>query len=667
MSELPRLDDFGREIKYSRWDGTQRLDALEADELLGAMSDELLAGGDLEDALARLSRWGMPGRMEGMKDLLERLRSAKQKRAERHDLSKVFDELKEKLEEVKRLEREGLERRRNAEAPNEQLRQGMQKIAQERLAQLDALPDDFGRAVRALKDYEFVEPKAAEKYQELLKELQEQVLGSYFKNMRDSLRNLTPEQLERTRQMIRDLNRALKERMEGGEPDFEAFQRQYPELAGGAKDWDDLLRQLAQGMAAMRSLWQSMSPEMRDQLEGMLGAAFNDPGLQSAMNDLAETLSELMPMDGYDHAMSGDEPMTLAEALGLMDQMNQLSDMEDTVRSARAAEDLAALDADEVERLAGPGARQSLDQLRKMTELLEEAGLIRKDGERYELTPRGIRKIGQRSLEDIFATLKRDAFGSHRARTRGRGGDPTDELKTYEFGDPFLLDLPDTVKNAVYRNGAHVPVKLKAEDFSVYRTELMTQSATAILVDVSRSMLFRGCFLAAKKVTLALDSLIRSTFPKDDLYIVGFSALASQLKPQDLPRLTWNEYIYGTNMQHAFETARTLLARSRGKNKQIILITDGEPTAHFEPGDPEPKFAYPPTQRTREMTLREVLRCTREGITINTFMLARGHYLVDFVNQMSKINTGRAFYVEPERLGEYILVDYVTHKRRRVA
>ena len=667
MSELPRLDDFGREIKYSRWDGTQRLDALEADELLGAMSDELLAGGDLEDALARLSRWGMPGRMEGMKDLLERLRSAKQKRAERHDLSKVFDELKEKLEEVKRLEREGLDRRRNAEAPNEQLRQGMQKMAQERLAQLDALPDDFGRAVRALKDYEFVEQKAAEKYQELLKELQEQVLGSYFKNMRDSLKNLTPEQLERTRQMIRDLNRALKERMEGGEPDFEAFQRQYPELAGGAKDWDELLAQLAQGMAAMRSLWQSMSPEMRDQLEGMLGAAFNDPGLQSAMNDLAETLSQLMPMDGYDHGVSGDEPMTLAEALGLMDEMNQLSDMEDTVRSARAAEDLEAMNADDVEKLAGPGARQSLEQLRKMTELLEEAGLIRKDGERYELTPRGIRKIGQRSLEDIFATLKRDAFGSHRARTRGRGGDPTDELKTYEFGDPFLLDLPDTVKNAVYREGARVPVKLKADDFSVYRTELMTQSATAILVDVSRSMLFRGCFLAAKKVTLALDSLIRSTFPKDDLYIVGFSALASQLKPQDLPRLTWNEYIYGTNMQHAFETARTLLARSRGKNKQIILITDGEPTAHFEPGDPEPKFAYPPTNRTREMTLREVLRCTREGITINTFMLARGHYLVDFVNQMSKINTGRAFYVEPERLGEYVLVDYVTHKRRRVS
>ena len=667
MNETPRLDDFRENIRYSRWDGTQRLDALEAEELLSAMSDELLSGGDLEDALARLSRWGIPGRMEGMKDLLERLRAAKQRRAQRHDLSTAFDQLKEKLEEVKRLEREGLERRRSTPAPNEQMRQAMERLAQDRLGQLDALPEDFGRAVRALKDYEFVEPKAAEKYQELLKELQQQVLGSYFKNMRDSLKNLSPEQLERTRQMIRDLNRALKERMEGGEPDFEAFQRQYPELAGSAKDWDDLLRQLAQGMAAMRSLWQSMSPDMRSQLEELLGTAFADPGLQSAMNELADTLSQLMPTESYEHGMSGDEPVSLAEALGLMDEMNQLSDMEDVVRSARASGDLDPLDPDQVERLAGPGARQSLEQLQKMIELLEDAGLIRKDGERYELTPRGIRKIGQRSLEEIFATLKRDAFGSHRSQSRGRGGDPTDELKTYEFGDPFLLDLPGTVRNAVLRGGANVPVKLTPKDFDVYRTELMTQSATAILVDVSRSMLFRGCFLAAKKVTLALDSLIRTTFPKDDLYIVGFSALAQELKPADLPGLTWNEYIYGTNMQHAFATARALLSRSRGKNKQIILITDGEPTAHFEVGDPEPRFNYPPTKRTFEETLREVVRCTREQITINTFMLARGHYLVDFVNQMSKINTGRAFYVEPERLGEYILVDYVGHKRRRVA
>jgi uncharacterized protein with von Willebrand factor type A (vWA) domain len=658
---------FDRDVRYKRWDGTQRLDALEAEELLGAMSDELLSGGDLEDAMARLARWGMPGRMEGMQDLLERLRAAKQKRAERHDLSGIFDELKQKLEEVKQLERDGLDRREQQETTDEALKQAMQNMARQRREQLDALPDDVGRAIRGLKDYEFVEPKAAEKYQELLKQLQEQVLGSYFKNMRESLKGLTPEQLERTRQMIRDLNRALKERAEGGDPDFEAFQRQYPELAGNAKDWDDLLKQLAMGMAAMRSLWNSMSGEMREQLEELLGAAFDDPGLQSAMNDLADTLGQLMPLEGYQHDLSGDDPLTLAEALGLMDEMNQISDLEDVVRSARDHGDLASMDAEQVERLAGTKARQSLEELQKMSELLEEAGLIRKDGERYELTPRGIRKIGQRSLEEIFSTLKRDAFGKHRADSRGRGGDPTDELKTYEFGDPFLLDLPGTVRNAVFRGGVGTPVKLHPTDFEVYRTELMTQSATAILVDVSRSMLFRGCFLAAKKVTLALDSLIRSTFPKDDLFIIGFSAYATQLKPADLPRLTWNEYVYGTNMQHAFQTARTLLSRSRGKNKQILLITDGEPTAHFEEGNPIPRFSYPPTKRTFEETLREVVRCTRESITINTFMLARGHYLVDFVNQMSKLNSGRAFYVEPEKLGEFVLIDYVTHKKRRVA
>ncbi|HEV2010200.1 MAG TPA: VWA domain-containing protein [Candidatus Limnocylindria bacterium] len=658
-------NQFFDDVRYKRWDGTQRLDALEADELLGAMSDELLSGGDLEDAMARLARWGMPGRMEGMQDLLERLRAAKQKRAERHDLSGIFDELKQKLEEVKRLEREGLDRREQQQTDDAALKQTMQNMARERREQLDALPEDVGRAIRGLKDYEFVEPKAAEKYQELLKQLQEQVLGSYFKNMRDSLKGLSPEQLEHTRQMIRDLNRALKERAEGGEPDFEAFQRQYPELAGNAKDWDDLLKQLAMGMAAMRSLWNSMSGEMREQLEELLGAAFDDPGLQAAMNDLADTLGQLMPLEGYQHELSGDDPLTLAEALGLMDEMNQLSDLEDVVRSARDQGDLTQMDPEQVERLAGNKARQTLEELQKMSELLEEAGLIRKDGDRYELTPRGIRKIGQRSLEEIFSTLKRDAFGKHRADARGRGGDPTDELKTYEFGDPFLLDLPGTVRNAVFRGGVGTPVKLHPSDFEVYRTELVTQSATAILVDVSRSMLFRGCFLAAKKVTLALDSLIRSTFPKDDLYIIGFSAYATQLKPADLPRLTWNEYVYGTNMQHAFETARTLLSRSRGKNKQILLITDGEPTAHFEDG--QVRFSYPPTKKTFEETLKEVVRCTREGITINTFMLARGHYLVDFVNQMSKLNGGRAFYVEPEKLGEFVLIDYVTHKKRRIA
>lgn len=656
-----------RPFVYRRWDGTQRLEPFDADDLLGAMADDLLAGEDLEDVLSRLMRRGHPDRLEGLQELLDRLRDARRRVLERHQLSGVMDDIQKRLEDVTRTEREGIEQRRARPTPDQRLREAFERMAQERLAKLDALPPDPAGKIRELQQYEFIEPKAQQKFQELLAMLQQQVMRSYFAGMQQALQGMTPEQLKRLRDMVRDLDRALRERLEGGEPDFAAFQRKYPELAGDAKDWDDLLRRMAQSMAAMRALLQSMTPEMRQQLEQMIDSVLSDPQLRQALDELAETLAQLFPLESLARPMrfSGDEPLTLAEALELMGRMQELSQMERIAQSARAMEDLERLDPQRLEQLAGPEARAALEQLRSLTRLLEEAGYITKESGRFELTARGIRKIGQRSLEEIFGTLKRDAFGKHRARFRGRGGDPTDDTKTYEFGDTFILDLPGTVRSAVIRKGAGTPVQLVPEDFTVYRTEYLTQSATVLMVDVSRSMLFRGCFLAAKKVALALDSLIRAQFPKDDLHIIGFSAYASRLRAEDLPRLTWNEYVYGTNMQHGFALARQLLARSRGKNKQIILITDGEPTAHFEEG--RVRFSYPPTRRTFEETLREVLRCTREGIVINTFMLARGHYLVDFVNQMSKINHGRAFFVTPDRLGEYVLIDYVNNKRRRIA
>ncbi len=654
---------------YRRWDGTQRLDALDAEELLDRLADDLLAGEDLEDVLSRVLRWGMPERLEGLQELAERLREARRHALERHQLSGVIDDIKKRLEDVTSTERGGIEERRVRPAPNEKLRETFERMARERLEKLDALPEDPAGQIRELQQYEFIEPKAQTKFQELLAMLQEQVMQSYFAGMRQSLQGMTPEHAKRLRDMVRDLDRALRERLEGREPDFEAFQRKHPELAGNARDWDDLLQQMARSMAAMRSLLASMTPQMREQLEQMIESAFSDPGLREALEQLSETLGQLLPPSALGRGMrfTGDEPVTLAEALELMGRMQELSSMERLLSGVRSPAELDELDPERVEELAGPEARASLERLRGLTRMLEDAGYVTKERGRFELTARGIRKIGQRSLEEIFATLKRDAFGKHRARFRGRGGDPTDETKTYEFGDSFLLDLPGTVRSAVIRGGKGTPVKLAAEDFSVYRTELLTQSATVLLVDVSRSMLFRGCFLAAKKVALALDSLIRGQFPKDDLFIVGFSAYAKQLEPQELPRLAWNEYVYGTNMQHGFAVARQLLSRSRGKNKQIILITDGEPTAHFEEGRTRPIFSYPPTRRTFEETLREVLCCTRERIVINTFMLARGHYLVDFVNQMSRINHGRAFFVTPDRLGEYILVDYVSNKRRRIA
>jgi uncharacterized protein with von Willebrand factor type A (vWA) domain len=275
-------------------------------------------------------------------------------------------------------------------------------------------------------------------------------------------------------------------------------------------------------------------------------------------------------------------------------------------------------------------------------------------------------------LDDLFSRLQRDAFGGHRVGRSGRGGELEETTKPYEFGDPFHLDLRGTLFNALAREenapGARAAdrrIHLVPDDFEVHRTELLTRTSTVLLVDMSRSMLLRGCFLAAKKVAVALDTLIRTQYPRDHLSVIGFAYYAREFRPGALAELTWHGYEYGTNLQHGLLLARRILERNPAVNKEIVVITDGEPTAHFEDGQVE--FNYPPTRRTITETLREVQRCTKAGITINTFMLERSRALAEFVAVMTRMNRGRAFYATPERLGEYVLVDFVSRRTKRVS
>lgn len=273
--------------------------------------------------------------------------------------------------------------------------------------------------------------------------------------------------------------------------------------------------------------------------------------------------------------------------------------------------------------------------------------------------------IGQSALQEIYRQLKKQNIGNHPVPESGRHGERLDESKPYEFGDPFYLDMRKTIMNALEREGRGAPVSLSPEDFEVYRSELVTSTATVLMVDLSWSMALRGSFQAAKKVALALQNLIRSQYPKDSLYVIGFSAYARELKPQELPYVRWDESVLGTNMHHALMLAERLLAKHRAGAKQILLISDGEPTAHLERG--RSQFAYPPSPITIRETLKAVKRVTQQDIRINTFMLDRNYYLKEFVNQLAKINGGRVFYTTPDRLGEYLLVDYVQHKRKKIA
>jgi len=651
-------------FRYSRWDGSQRVDDLDAGDLLDSLSDDLMNYGDLNAALQRLLRWGSPN-MQGLEQLLKQLREARERELGRYNLDSTVDQLRQEVQDVIDTEREGIERRQN-EAATPEARKLMERIAKQRTDQLDRMPEELGGRVKALRDYEFVDDEARQKFEALMQRLQKQMLDQMFQGLKGSIEQMQGQDLSRVRDMVRSLNKMLEDRMEGRTPDFNGFMEKFGDMfPPGINNLDELLEHLQRQMAQMQSLLQSLSPEAREELRQMMDALLQDDSLRLELARLSGFMQAMMPPSELTerYPFFGEDPLSMGEAMGLMERLQQMDRLESQLERGSFRPD--DVDRSLAQELLGPDARQALDQLRRVTDMLEKAGYVERRGRRLELTPRGMRRIGQSALKDIFDQLKKTRMGQHQLYRGGIGNDASDELKEYEYGDPFLMDLKETLFNSLVREGPQVPVRIGAKDFVVHRTEHVTQASTVLMIDMSRSMFLRGCFLAAKKVAIALDSLIRSQYPRDSLYVVGFSNYAVELKPQTLPQLALNDYVYGTNMQHGFQLARSLLAKHRG-NRQIIMITDGEPTAHLEDNG-RAYFAYPPTYKTIQQTLREVRRCTRDRIVINTFMLERGPYLTEFINQMTRINKGRAFFVSPEHLGEYILVDYVSGRQRRRA
>jgi len=718
---------------YSRWDGTQRIEGLDADDILSALADDYMEDGDLQQALKRMMQEGVrseDGRQTmGLRELMERMRNMRNEQLNRYNMaSGVMDDLREKLEEIKGLEREGIQRRlddkqtepsqstqssqpsqpsqpsdqqqspgqqQGANQPQrggeqqsqqgasdsqqgqsgegnddltpEQKRKMLEMIAQRKQDYLDKLPKDIPGQIKGLSEYDFMDDQARQKFQELLDSLQQQMMQQFFQGMQQSLQNMTPEDIAKMREMIRDLNQMLRDRQQGLEPDFDSFMQKHGEYFPGVNSLDDLIEQMQQQMAAMQGIMDNLSPEQRQELQNLMEQLMGDDRIRVDMMELAMNLEALAPMEQARtrFPFRGDESLPLNEAMRMMNRLQQMEGLEDQFQQARRLDDLEAIDSQKVKDLLGDEEYQSVEQLKELMKMLEEAGYIQKKGKNWELTAKGIRKIGQKALQDIFNKLKRDGFGRHVSPFRGIGGERTDESKAYQFGDPFLLDLEKTLMNAVHRRGIGTPVGLEKEDFEVYRTEFTTQSSTVLMIDLSMSMVYNGCQPAAKKVAVALESLIRSQFPRDNLYVVGFSFVAREYKPDELVEMGRYDNSTGTNMAHGFMLARQLLARHHGVNKQIIMITDGGPTVWFENG--EWQFFYPPNPYAEQQTLLEVQRCTREGITINTFMLEDDRWMVAFVNQLSKINNGRTFYADKNNLGEYLLVDYLNSKKKIIA
>ena len=665
---------------YSRWDGTQTGFDLDADHIFDELADDLLYHGDLASALRRLMAEGFHDRtgrrIQGLRDMLERLRERRRELLDSHDLGGVYDDIAEDLRDVVRTERRALSdldaAAARARAEGDERRGDLSaQAAATKNTQLDMMPPDLAGQFKALDNYDFESDEARQQFAELAERLREQLMQQFLDRVAGAVGDAADdgpasEEMQRLKDMLAELNAMLAQRARGEEPDFEGFMQRYGDFfSENPKTLDELLEVMARRMAAAQALLNSMTPGQRDQLQQLSDQLLADMDLNWQVNELTRHLRNEFGDLGWDrrYDFGGVDPLDFSHATDMLAELGDIDQLENLLRGSASPGALAEADTEAVGRLLGDDAAESLERMAEVARMLEEAGLIENREGRFDLTPRAIRKIGQGALRDLFARLDADKLGRHAVHRAGHGHEREPDTKPYEYGDPFNLHIAQTIRNAVTRTGGGVPVHLHPDDFEVERTEQQVRSATVLMLDLSLSMPMRNNFLPAKKVAMALHSLISSQYPRDYLGLVSFSEVAREFRPEKLPEVSW-DYVYGTNMQHGFMLARRMLNRETG-TKQIIMITDGEPTAHITPSG-RPFFSYPPTRETVELTLAEVANCTRDGIRINTFMLDATSYLTNFVERITELNGGRAFFTTNENLGDYLLVDFVEHKRSLV-
>jgi uncharacterized protein with von Willebrand factor type A (vWA) domain len=406
-------------------------------------------------------------------------------------------------------------------------------------------------------------------------------------------------------------------------------------------------------------MFNSLSSEQQGELRSLFAQMMENMELNFSLNRLVSNLRQATPDIDWSraHRMRGQDGSSFAQAASVAEQLGDLRNLEEFLGRAGAAQGLPEVDIESVRRNLGDDAARHVQRLQKALQGLKDKGFVNREGGRLTLSPKGIRRIGEQALKDLFAQLHDSpTLGAHREATVSRGGDREETSKPWEPGEPFALHLPKTLRNAVLRQGPGTPVRLHPDDFEVEEYESTRRSSTVFAIDLSLSMAMRGNLVPAKKMVLALTQLIRSKFPRDFVAVVGFGETAQELRIEDIPALTI-DYAYGTNLQHALALSRHLMRAERGE-RQIVVVTDGEPTAHLMENG-EPFFSWPPVHETLEKTMAEVLRCTKAGITINTFALDIERSQFPFVEQIAKVNGGRTFYTSVDDLGVYALDDFV--------
>ncbi|WP_405087056.1 hypothetical protein [Microbispora sp. NBC_01389] len=632
---------------------------------LDEMGDAVLSGSTPLDALRDLLRRGLPGAPDrrGLEDLLRQVRRRRRELREGTRLDGTLERARALLDKAIGQERAELQ----GESEGRGESGDSADDARFREAMLDALPSDTARAVRELAGYDWRSAAARRTFEELRDLLRREVLDSRFRGMRDALANPDPAAMEQVRQMMSDLNDMLDRdaRGEHTQDDFDQFMRKYGDMfPENPRNLDELVDQLARRAAAAQRLLASLTPEQREELAGLIDHTLEQAGLAEQMSRLGDALHARRPdlAWGTPERVSGERPTEMGDAVTALQELADLGDLESALRQDYPGARLDDVDEEAVRRALGRSAVDDLASLRQVERELEAQGYLRRNRGKLELTPKAVRRLGETALRRVFSSLESGRRGDHDQRDAGTAGEPTGSTRQWRFGDEQPIDVVRTVVNGVRRGGG-APVALSVDDFEVVETERRSAAAVCLLVDLSYSMALRGTWAAAKQTALALQALAASKFPQDAVQIIGFSNYARVLRPDELAGLEWDT-VQGTNLHHALLIAGRHLDRHPDFEPVVLVVTDGEPTAHLMRNG-APRFEWPPSQETLTLTLAEVDKMTRRRATINVFMLAADDRLREFVDEVARRNGGRVFSAGADRLGEYVVSDFLRARRTR--
>jgi uncharacterized protein with von Willebrand factor type A (vWA) domain len=601
--------------RYTQWDGTQEVPFPTTDDLVKHLSDHLLEEEGVRRALRDLMRRGFTSEdgqrsVKGMRDFL---RMADEKRREL--LNKYSpDSFKLTPEEQQALSEKLNQLAKKLEAYHEQMRNFMERMSGKYADRMD----EMSRKMQ----------EAYQRYQELRQRLQNQINERGMRGQQ----NMPGQDPQSMMDLLDRLQKLLED---------ENFLKNLPGMMDAAiNNLENMLENLSH-----------MTEEQLQQLSDMM----------NQMQQLEQLMNQF-PFQGSQRMGMGDAGQILGQLRGLERFLRW---------GQRGMGDPSELNLDELRELLGEEAYEHLQYLKNVEQMLEDEGYIVRTSHGLRLTPKGMRKIGDKALREIFQMLNKGRWGNHSTSLRGSQGDQMEETKPYEFGDPLNVNIGETLLNALGKRKRGEPLRIAPDDFSVHRVEFSTMSETALLIDVSYSMLMNDALHAGKKVALALHRLIQTKYPQDTLHLVAFRSNAKLIQAEDLPSIVSLTYFmeHGTDIKEALRFARQLLGSNRSANRQIILITDGEPTAATLDRGGRLHSGWGSAllhSRIVHETLKEVKRCTQVGIKINTFMLGSDFYRQGFIDQLSRLNTGRVFYTTPDQMGNYIVVDYLNNKRKRI-